>query len=158
VGLGVSTTGTQGQVATGGRFVAEFTGTPIGRMAFSELAGINSKVTPSEYIFNNDRGVTQLTKQFGKTEPPMVTLKRAVDGAGVAAIMLWHQMARDGDDRARQPGTLTVYDAAGAVQTVYMMENAWLSEISVTSAKAGQGEASMIECKITCEEIWSKPL
>jgi hypothetical protein len=154
--MGNSTTTTQGQVASAGRFIAEFPGTPIGRMAFSELGGINSKVTPSEYIFNDDRGVTQHTKQFGKTEPPTVTVKRAVDRAGTTALMLWHQMAREGNDQARQPGTLTVFDAGGNAQAVYMLEDAWLSEINISSVKAGAADVAMIECKITCQEIWSQ--
>lgn len=154
--LGVSSTTNQGQVVSAGRFVVDFPSAPIGRMAFSELSGITSKVTPTEYIFNDDRGNTHHTKQFGKTDPPTISVKRAVDNAGTTAIMLWHELAREGKDDARAPGTLTVFDAGGNTQVVYMLENAWLSELNITSVKAGSADVAMIECKITCEQIWVK--
>ncbi|MGC4941091.1 phage tail protein [Kribbella sp. DT2] len=135
----------------------EFVGTPIKQMAFSELGGITSKVTPTEYIFNDVRGETRHTKQFGKTDPPTITLKRAVDHAGTAALMAWHQLARLGDDTARSGGTLVIFDAGGNRQSTYVLEDAWLSEINITSVKAGAADVAMVECKITCQEIWIKP-
>ncbi|WP_112242953.1 phage tail protein [Kribbella monticola] len=142
-----------GNVVSAARFVADFPGSPMGRMAFSELGGINSKVATQEYIYNDETGRTVHTKQFGKTDPPMITVKRAVDQAGTNAILLWHKMAREGNPRARVPGTLTVYDASGQQQAIYFLTNAWLSEVNISSLKAGASDVALIECKITCEEI-----
>jgi phage tail-like protein len=143
----------QDQVVSAARFVADFPGSPMGRMAFAELGGINSKVASQEYIYNDATGRTVHTKQFGKTDPPVITVKRAVDQAGTNSILLWHKMARDGNPAARVPGTLTVYDASGKQQAVYYLSNAWLSEVVISSMKAGSSDVAMVECKITCEEI-----
>ncbi|MEV8374597.1 phage tail protein [Kribbella sp. NPDC056861] len=146
-------TQTQDQVVSAARFVVDFPGSPVGRMAFSELGGINSKVASQEYIYNDATGNTVHTKQFGKTEPPTISLKRAVDQAGTNAILLWHAKARGGDPTARVPGTLSVYDAGKNLQAMYYLTNAWLSEVVISSMKAGASDVAMIECKITCEEI-----
>ncbi|MCR6487821.1 phage tail protein [Amycolatopsis sp. OK19-0408] len=143
----------QSQVVTAASFVVEFTGSPIGRMAFSELGGITSKVASQEYIFSDATGKVNHTKQFGKTEPPTITLKRGLDQAGSNAILAWHAFARGGDTRARCPGTLTVFDAGGTQQAMYLLEGAWVSEVNITSVKAGTSDVAMIECKITCESI-----
>ncbi|MET9274189.1 phage tail protein [Kribbella sp. NPDC003557] len=151
----LSSAQTQAQVVSAPRFIADFP-TTIGRMAFSELGGINSKVGSAEYIFNDATGNTVHTKQFGKTDPPTIVLKRALDNAGSAALLGWHAAARGGDPGARADGTLTVTDASGREsKIVYVVTSAWLSEISVTSMKAGSSDVAMIECKITCESITS---
>jgi phage tail-like protein len=143
----------QDQVVSAARFVIDFPGSPVGRMGFSELGGINSKVASQEYIYNDNTGNTVHTKQFGKTEPPTISLKRAVDQAGTNAILLWHAKARDGDATARVPGTLTVYDAGKNVQAQYFIDDAWVSEVSISSMKAGASDVAMLECKITCTKI-----
>ncbi len=143
----------QTQVVSAASFVVEFTGSPIGRMAFSELGGITSKVASQEYIFSDANGKVNHTKQFGKTEPPTISVKRGLDQAGSNAILAWHAFARSGDNSARCPGTLTVFDAGGTVQATYHLEEAWISEVNITSVKAGTSDVAMIECKITCASI-----
>ncbi|TWD79395.1 tail tube protein gp19 [Kribbella amoyensis] len=145
---------TQDTVVSAARFVADFQGTPMGTLAFSELGGINSKVGSSEYIYNDARGDTVHTKQFGKTEPPTITLKRALDAAGNTAILLWHQQARAGDPAARQDGTLSVYRSGSTEREAwYVIHKAWISEVTITAMKAGSSDVAMIECKLTCESI-----
>ncbi|WBQ06492.1 phage tail protein [Kribbella sp. CA-293567] len=146
----------QDQVVSAARFVADFQGSPMGRMAFAELGGINSKVASQEYIYNDAEGNTRHTKQFGKTDPPTISLKRALDAGGSVKILAWHELARLGKAAARADGTLTVYDASGTQQALYLIENAWLSEVTISSMKAGSSEVAMIECKITCESITGK--
>lgn len=142
---------TQDQVITQARFYIDFT--HIGRIAFSELSGITSKVVSTEYIYNDPRGGTVLTKQFGKTEPPTITLKRGLDAEGNAKLLLWHEMARNGDPMARSSGLLTVTDPSGKQEIVYQIINGWCSDLSITGLKAGDSSVTMIECKITCERI-----
>jgi phage tail-like protein len=146
------------KVVSAARFVADFPTSPMGRMAFSELGGISSKVASQEYIYNDENGHTVHTKQFGKTDPPTITLKRGVDQTGTANILAWHLLARKGDPSARVPGTLNIYALNEEEPTSrYLIEGAWLSEVSITSMKAGSSDVAMIECKITCEEIKAAP-
>jgi phage tail-like protein len=151
----MSTASTQPQVVTAARFYLNFTN--LGSIAFSELQGITSKVAVQEYIYNDDRGQTIHTKQFGKTEPPTVSLKRGLDAPGNAALMAWHAMARAGDPTARGDGTLTVMDASGQESIVYSLHNAWCSELVISGMKAGDSAVATIECKVTCEHIVVTP-
>lgn len=144
----------QQQVVSAARFVIDFP-TPLGRIAFQELGGITSKVGSQEYIYNDDRGHTVHTKQYGKTEPPTVTLKRGLDTEGSKLIMAWHGLARSGDPKARLDGLLTVMDASDppTIQIVYKLHNAWCSDVTVSSMKAGSADVATIEVKLTCEAI-----
>jgi phage tail-like protein len=154
-GVAMSAATTQPQVVTAARFYLNFTN--LGTIAFSELQGISSKVGSQEYIYCDDKGALIHTKQFGKTEPPSVTLKRGLDVAGNTALMAWHAMARAGDPGARGDGTLTVMDASGQGSIVYTLHNAWCSELQVSSMKAGDSAVATIECKVTCESIAVTP-
>jgi phage tail-like protein len=144
--------GQQQQVISAARFIIEFS-QPMGQIAFSELAGISSKVGSQEYIYNDDKGNTIHTKQFGKTEPPTVTLKRALDSEGSKLIMNWHKVARGGDSAARQDGLLKVMGGDGKNQVIYKLHHAWCSEVTISGMKAGSSDVATIECKLTCEEI-----
>jgi phage tail-like protein len=151
----MTTATTQPQVVSAARFYLNFTN--LGTIAFSELQGISSKVAPQEYIYNDDKGNTIHTKQFGKTDPPVVTLKRGLDAAGNAKLMAWHALARVGDPSARGDGTLTIMDASGQDSIVYSLHNAWCSELQVSSMKAGDSAVATIEVKVTCESIAVTP-
>ena len=144
---------TQSQVISAPRFYIEFE--HIGRIAFSELGGITTKVSTQEYIYNDDRGQTVHTKQYGKTEPPTISLKRGLDFDGNTKLMAWHAQSRDGDPLARADGFLIVMDASGAntSEIEYVIHNGWCSELQISSMKAGDTNVAMIECKITCERI-----
>ncbi|MGX7826371.1 phage tail protein [Actinokineospora sp. 24-640] len=125
---------------------------PIG---FSELGSVTSKVGSVEYIYNDARGNTHHTKQFGKTEPPTVTLKAALDKTSANQLLLWHNMARAGDKSVRGDALLTLNDASGGQDNkiVYVLENAWCAEVMITGMKAGDNSVVSIEVKITCEKI-----
>ncbi|OLR92870.1 phage tail protein [Actinokineospora bangkokensis] len=143
-----------GQVVSAARFYLDFAN--LGRIAFSELGGISSKVSAQEYIYNDDTGKTVHTKQYGKTEPPTISLKRGLDTAGNLALMTWHAMARRGDPMGRGDGKLFVMDAAEpspSIQLTYDLHNAWCSELTISGMKAGDSAVVMIEVKVTCEEI-----
>ncbi|WP_410586172.1 phage tail protein [Amycolatopsis sp. lyj-23] len=146
---------TQAQVISAARFYLSFSN--LGTIAFSELQGITSKVGSQEYIYNDDKGNTVHTKQFGKTEPPTITLKRGLDASGNAKLMAWHALARNGDPTARGDGTLTIMDAQGKGQIVYTLHHAWCSELVVSGMKAGDSAVATIECKVTCESIVVTP-
>lgn len=139
----------QQQVVTAARFYIDFTN--LGRIAFSELQGITSKVVPTEYIYNDDQGRTVHTKQYGKTEPPTITLKRGLDVEGNTKLLAWHAMARAGDPRARGDGTLTVIETNREIS--YRLVNGWCQELIISGMKAGDSAVAFIECKICCEEI-----
>jgi phage tail-like protein len=121
-------------------------------LGFSELKGISSQVEHHEYIYNDDRGNTQHTKQFGKTKPPTVTLVRALD-TDIAPFFTWHDKARQGLADARTGVTITVQDASGNVQVTYMLENAWLTKLEIGSAKAGSTDSLMVTMTIECDKI-----
>ncbi|GAA0953237.1 hypothetical protein GCM10009554_57370 [Kribbella koreensis] len=143
-------------IVSAARFVVDFPGA-IGRMDFSELGGINSKVASQEYIFSDPQGQIVHTKQFGKTEPPTISLKRAVDKTGTNALLVWHERARNGDPGAKVDGTLSVFGPSSQQPTaVYILHSAWLMEVSITALKAGASDVAMIDCKLTCERIEGK--
>jgi phage tail-like protein len=144
-------------IVSAARFVIDLPGTIVGRMDFSELGGINSKVASTEYLYSNSDGTLVHTKQFGKTEPPTITLKRAVDKSGTNRLLVWHNLARSGSADARCDGSLSVYPAGNDEATaVYFIHGAWLSDLTISSLKAGSSEVALIECKITCERIEGK--
>ncbi len=141
-------------VVSAARFVVNITGLPGGSMPFSELAGINSKVSPSEYI---EAGATSPdivhTKQFGKTEPPTITLKRGLNADGNNRLLAWHMLARAGKPEARGDGTLEVYDAGNNLAITYIIENGWCQELTISGVKAGDSAVATVEVKITCDNI-----
>lgn len=147
---------TQSQVISAARFVIDFPGSVVGRIAFSELSGIQSKVASTEYIYNDDKGATVHTKQYGKTEPPTITLKRGLDKDGNDKLLAWHVLARRGKSEAHADGTLSVYSTdadASSPELVYLIEEAWCSDLSISGMKAGDSSVATIECKITCSSI-----
>ncbi len=121
-------------------------------LGFSELKGISTQVEHHEYIFNDEKGNTQHTKQFGKTKPPTVVLVRALD-ADIKPFFDWHELARNGEPGARTGVTITVQDASGNIQVNYMLENAWLTKMEIGSAKAGSTDSLMVTMTIECDKI-----
>lgn len=143
----------QSQVISAARFYIDFAN--LGRIAFSELGGISSKVASQEYIYNDANGDTVHTKQYGKTEPPTITLKRGLDMDGNAKLMAWHALARLGSAGGRGDGILVIMDAdlESGVEITYNLHHAWCSELTISGMKAGDSAVATIECKITCESI-----
>ncbi|MFJ7063080.1 phage tail protein [Streptomyces microflavus] len=138
------------QAISAARFVVSFDG--AAPTYFSELSGITSEVEATEYIAANARtGAIVHTKQFGKTKPPTVTLKRGVDGT--AFLLAWHAAARAGRPDARKTGTLELQNAAGLPQARYRLLGAWPSKVEIGNLKAGASEIVMENVTFTCEEV-----
>jgi phage tail-like protein len=130
------------------RFV--ITGDRLPDIAFSELSGITSEVEVSEYMSSTKAGVS-LSKQFGKTKPATVVLKRGVDQD--LALWTWHQEVLAGMMIARRTCSLVLLDIAGAIKQTYDLFNAWPSKLEIGGMKAGGSEAAIATVTLTCEQI-----
>lgn len=144
-----------GQAVSAARFYLDWPG--AGKIAISEVSNIQSKVVGQEYIYNDASGETRYTKQFGKTEPPTVTIKRALDKTGSTALLKLHALARVKDRKAiGDYVSIVVLDAVRLNDDpaeVYTLEKAWVSEISIQGLKAGDSQVATMDVKIVCESI-----
>lgn len=132
------------------RFAIQTDGVTI---PLTELNGITSHVEKHEYIYNNHKGETIHTKQFGKTNPPTVSVTTPLDTKTFAKVMTWHEAARSGKTEARKDVTLTFYTPDGSEQSVYTIEAAWLSKLEVTQAKAGSSDTLQVKLTLECDKI-----
>jgi len=139
-------------VITAARFIINIDGVET---AFSELSGINSEVEASEYISVDPNGNIVHTKQYGKTKPPTVTLKRGVDNN--AQMWTWHQAVLAGDPAARRTATLTLQDAQGKNFQKYVLEFAWCSKLEIGGLKAGDSAVVVETVQIVCDSIEFQP-
>jgi phage tail-like protein len=143
-------------VALANRFVVAFSvslasGKVNGSLSFSELSNITSEVDPAEYYHSSTAGVT-LAKQFGKTKPATVTLKRGMDDD--ASLWTWHQGVLDGDPSARSTScSLIMYDTQQNPKAQYYLYNAWPSKLAVDGLKAGASEVVFTTVTLTCDQI-----
>ncbi|HEX4061750.1 MAG TPA: phage tail protein [Streptosporangiaceae bacterium] len=127
--------------------------------AFAELTNIAMEVEPHELIYCHPDGAIQHTKQYGKTKPPTVTLKKFMDSD--TSLWAWHVAAQAGSPNARLDCTLTVYKAgspglAPSSQDQifqWMLQGAWPSKLDVAGMKAGGTETTMITATFQCELI-----
>ncbi len=147
---------TASSVAIASRFVVQFsvglvTGKINGKLSFSELTNITSEVDPAEYYHSSTTGVT-LSKQFGKTKPATVTLKRGMDDD--ASLWTWHQGVLDGDPNARSTScSLAMYDTQQNPKAQYYLYNAWPSKLAVDGLKAGASDVVYTTVTLTCDQI-----
>lgn len=135
-------------LVSGARFV--ITGDGITDISFNELTGITSEVEVSEYFSSGKMGVA-LSKQFGKTKPATVTLKRGVDQN--LKLWEWHQQVLAGDPSARKSVTLSLLDSTGVIKQAYNLLNAWPSKMEIGGMKADKSEAAVATVVLTCEQI-----
>jgi phage tail-like protein len=145
-------TGQVTPVITAARFVINI---DTVETSFSELSGINSEVEPSEYISVDINGNVLHTKQFGKTKPPTVTLKRGVDSS--SQMWTWHELALMGSPSARKSATLKLQDAAGNTFQTYQLEGAWLSKLEIGGLRAGDSAVVVETVQIVCDRIELQP-
>jgi phage tail-like protein len=131
------------------RFVVQFDAGG-GQITFSEMQGITSEVEVSEYLSSGTLGVT-MSKQFGKTKPATVVLKRGVDQD--LALWQWHQEVLAGLPSARKGCSLMLQDTTGATKQTYRLTNAWPSKLEIGGMKAGGSEAVIATVTLTCEQI-----
>jgi phage tail-like protein len=139
-------------VLTAARFIISIDGKDT---SFSELAGINSEVESSEYISVDPGGNISHTKQYGKTKPPTITLKRGVDSD--TKMWAWHQLVLTGDPAARVTATLSLQDAQGTTFQKYVLEGAWCSKLDIGGLKAGDSAVVMETVTIVCDYIEFQP-
>jgi len=145
-------TGSVSPVITAARFVISIDGIET---SFSELNGITSEVEASEYISVDPQGKIVHTKQYGKTKPPTVTLKRGVDSS--AQMWAWHEGALAGDPTARKSATLKLQDAQGNTFQAYQLEGAWVSKLEIGGLKAGDSAVVVETVQIVCDYIEMQP-
>ncbi|WP_042423860.1 phage tail protein [Streptacidiphilus anmyonensis] len=138
-------------VVTASRFLVSADAVKV-LVYFSELGGITSEVESTEYISaSSNKGEIVHSRQFGKTKPPTVVLKRGVDGGG--EMWAWHRMVLEGLDAARVGATLTMMDAGGKARGIYELTNAWPTKLEVTGMKAGASEVVYESVTLTCDKI-----
>lgn len=145
------------KVVSAPRFVIDASSVPgvNAKMGFSELTGITSKVSATEYAYCDEKGMTHYSKQFGKTEAATVKLKRGFDSLGMMELLKWHGLARNGIQDSRVDVVLEVYNKGKSDEqvAVYRLAEAWLSDINVSGMKAGDSGVATIEVTITCANI-----
>lgn len=144
--------GSVSPVITAARFIISIDGIDT---SFSELSGINSEVEAAEYISVGTDGSISHTKQFGKTKPPTITLKRGVDNSG--NMWTWHQLVLTSDPSARKTATLSLQDAQGTTFQKYVLEGAWVSKLEIGGLKAGDSAVVMETVQIVCDYIEFQP-
>lgn len=147
---GTSSSATGAQVLSAAHFTISIDGTEVA--TFSELTGINSEVEAVEYIAANTQGQVVHSKQFGKTKPPKVTLKRGLDGS--KAIWMWHQAVLDGDPGALRTCTLSLKTSKGDIAISYVLEDAWPAKVDIAGAKAGASDVIMETVEMVCSQIY----
>jgi phage tail-like protein len=144
-------------VMSASTFVIQVDGIQVA--TFSELSGINSEVEAAEYIATGTEGIVH-TKQFGKTKPPVVTLKRGLDSDSY--IWSWHQAVLLGDPAARKTCSLQMFAASASPRSgkpliTYLLENAWPSRVEIGGMKAGQSEIVTETVVLNCDQILMQP-
>lgn len=131
------------------RFVVQFDGSNS-QITFSEMNGITSEVEPTEYLSSGTMGVT-MSKQFGKTKPATIVLKRGVDQD--MGLWTWHKEVLAGLPSARKGCSLILQDTTGTPKQTYQLTNAWPSKLEIGGLKAGGGDAVIATVTLTCEQI-----
>ena len=121
-------------------------------LGFSELAGISSAVEAVEYSYNNRVGNFH-AKQFGRSRPPTLTLKRALDDDGFGKLFGWHTLARANSPMAKVPAMFTLMSASGTAKVNYLLENAWCSRLDIDPAQAGATSTVLMRVTIECDSI-----
>jgi phage tail-like protein len=130
-----------------------------GKWAFSELSNISMEVEPHEFIFCNADGSIQHTRQYGKTNPPKVTLKKPMDDD--TTLWAWHLAAQAGSHAARVDCSLIAYSAGsplippGAKDKVFewLLQHAWPSKVELSGLKAGATDTAMLTVTLQCDLI-----
>jgi phage tail-like protein len=144
-------------VMSASTFVIQVDGVKVA--TFSELSGINTEVESVEYISTGPEGIVH-TKQYGKTKPPTVTLKRGLDPQ--TYMWAWHQMVLQGDPMARKTCSLQLFAASNSPKAdqpiiTYLLENAWPSKLEIGGMKAGATEIVTETVVLHCDQILMQP-
>jgi phage tail-like protein len=135
------------------------TATGSGSWAFSELSNISMEVEPHEFIYCNADGSIQHTRQYGKTNPPKVTLKKPMDTD--TTLWSWHLAAQAGSQNARIDCSLIAYSAGSPKVAPTQKErvfewklfNAWPSKVELSGLKAGATDTALVTVTLQCDMI-----
>src|SRR5579875_780051 len=130
-----------------------------GKWAFQELSNISMEVEPHEFIYCNADGSIQHTRQYGKTNPPKVTLKKPMDDD--TSLWAWHLAAQAGSLTARIDCSLIAYSAGSpAVPPTgkdkvfeWLLANAWPSKLELSGLKAGSTDTAVVTVTLQCDII-----
>lgn len=144
-------------VMSASTFVIQVDGIQVA--SFSELSGISTEVEPVEYISTGPEGILH-TKQYGKTKPPTVTLRRGMDTE--TYMWAWHQAVLQGEPTARKTCSLQLFAAAQSPKSgqpiiTYILENAWPSKLEISGMKAGATELVTETVVLHCDQILMQP-
>lgn len=124
----------------------------MGSLVFTELVGITTQVEPNVYL--TDDGTPAPSKQYGKTKPPIVTLRRAMASDTAAKkVFTWHTLARNGNPTALVDAKLVVTNAAGATTMTYHLLSAWPSKLDIGGLNSTTGDVSNLTVTLSCDEI-----
>jgi phage tail-like protein len=151
---------TQSHVVSAPRFYIQIDSVPIA--SFQEMTSLVSEVDVQEYIYCdsiNQPGAVNHTKQFGKTKPPEITLKRGFDSD--QSLWLWHHQVRINDPQALRDAFLNVVQTkTGATDMndtepvmAFHLHNAWPKKLEVTGLKAGDGGVAIASIVLVCDQI-----
>jgi phage tail-like protein len=144
-------------VMSASTFVIQVDGIQVA--SFSELSGISTEVEPVEYISTGPEGILH-TKQYGKTKPPSVTLKRGMDAESY--MWAWHQAVLQGEPTARKTCSLQLFAASQSPKSgqpiiTYILENAWPSKLEISGMRAGASELVTETVVLFCDQILMQP-
>ena len=125
---------------------------------FQEMTNIALEVEAHELIYCDTDGAINHTKQYGKTKPPSVTLKKPMDTD--RSLWAWHASVQLGNQSARLDCTLSVFPAGspglpttGAPMFQWTLWKAWPSKLDVSGMKAGNTEAGTLTITFACDLI-----
>ena len=131
--------------------------------SFQEMSSMVSEVDAQEYIAcdstGSNPGKINHTKQYGKTKPPEVTLKRGFDSD--KTLWAWHYAVRMNDPSAPQDAYLNVVQTkAGATdpndtETVmaFHLHRAWPKKLDISGLKAGDSAVAIQTVTLVCDQI-----
>jgi phage tail-like protein len=155
-------TGVQKPVVSAPRFYISISGYPVA--SFQEMTSMVSEVDAQEYISCDSSpgstiGAVTHTKQFGKTKPPEVTLKRGFDSD--KTLWAWHYQVRINDPMApkdtflnvvqTKPGATDMNDTETIMS--FHLHNAWPKKLEVAGLKAGDSAVAIQSVVLVCDQI-----
>ncbi|HEX6525010.1 MAG TPA: phage tail protein [Streptosporangiaceae bacterium] len=140
------------------RFYFQPTGGGKPAWNFSEMNSISTEVEAHEFIYCDQDGAVQHTKQYGKTVPPSVTLVKPMDAD--RALWAWHMSVQCGNQLARITSTLSVFPAGspdlppqGQPLFQWTLEKAWPARIEVSNMQAGSTQTGTLTVTFACDLI-----
>jgi phage tail-like protein len=117
--------------------------------SFSELQGITTEVTPTEYMSSADKKTAK--KLPGMAKPPILVLKRGKNSS--MELFAWHEAVRKGQPSGRKNCTLTMYNNAGEAVAKYYLANAWPFKLEISALKAGSSEVLYETVYLTADSV-----